>query len=108
MKNKIEITQEKSQELADCINNIKIPLLYMDIEYAKAAAEQMIEQASFQDSAAVLNPMYNPEKSDTIRKQAKMLQHLISFIEIGKEVDEHKKSIANHSNQQEKIIKMFV
>lgn len=98
---------EKSEELAECINSIKMMLWIMDIAYAKEAVEAMRNQASFEDSAAVLNPMYNPEKTRLITEQAKMLEHLIQFVEIGKQVDEMKKSVNQYSENQRKIMQMF-
>lgn len=102
------ITTEKSQELADHINGIKLILFFVDVEYAKAVVKAMRKQASFQDSAAVLNPTYMPEKSDLIRKQAEMLEHLVQFIELGKEVDQMKASIARTDETRSKILKMFM
>lgn len=99
---------EKSQELADTINSIKIPLILIDCDYAREAAKQMKEQAGWQDSAAVLNPMYNPLKQDIIRKQADALNSLVDFVEALKEVEEMKKTMAVHDCNQQQIMKMFL
>ena len=104
----IEITVEKSQELADSIIGLKFSLFTVDVDYAKAVIHSMRKQASFQDSAAVLNPLYMPEKSDLIRMQANMLEHLIQFIELGKEVDQMKGSIAQAEANRNNILKMFM
>ena len=101
-------TETKSIELAEQINSIKLLLYGVDIDYAKECVTEMKSQASWEDSAAVLNPMYNPEKSNLIRKQADMLNHLVQFLEAGKEVDEMKKSVNKYAQHQQNIMKMFM
>lgn len=102
------MNQEKSQELADLINDIKMPLFFMDLEYAKEAMEQMMKQANWQDSAAVLNPSYNPDKSNLLRLQGSALNHLIKYVETLKEVDKMKEKISTHDVAIDKIKQMFV
>ena len=104
----MEVTKEKSEELALGSELIKNSLPMIDVEYAKAVVKKIEEQASFQDSAAVLNPRYNPEKTKIIRLQAVMLTKLIEFIETGVEINNMKKSAASYENHLDEIQKMFI
>lgn len=83
----MELSKEKSEELASHIEGIKLNLLFVDVDYAKEVSKSMRQQASWQDSAAVLNPMYNPDKQNILLlyKQAEMLDCIVKFIELGKE-----------------------
>lgn len=108
MNTEIEVTAEKSIELADRINSIKMILFLIDVEYAKQVSKQMMDQGNWQDSAAVLNPSYDPLRSDIIRKQARMLNHLTQFIELGKEVDEMKAQEIRNKQNMDKISRMFM
>jgi hypothetical protein len=106
MSNKLE-DLDKSLELAERINEIKIPLLLVDLDYAKEVAARMQNHGNFMDSAAALNPMYNPTKSDVYRLQGKSLCLLVEFIETLKEVDKLKAEALRHEMNQEKIMNLF-
>jgi hypothetical protein len=103
----IEHSEVKSQELADVINIIK-PMLHMvDIDYAKSVVKTMLDQASFQDSAAVLSPRYLPERPQLIRQQANALKSFVTFIESLKACDEIRTKISVAEMNQNKIDKMM-
>lgn len=107
MSNKLE-DLGKSYELAYQIEMIKSFLITMDLEHAKKAAESFIDQGNWQDSAAVLNPSYNPEKSDLLRLSGKALMKLVEYVELSKEIDEMKQKIAANGAVRESINKMFM
>lgn len=104
----MELSKEKSEELASHIEGIKLNLMFVDVEYAKEVSKSMRQQASWQDSAAVLNPMYNPDKQDILYKQADMLDCIIKFIELGKETDAMKKRADQLDAMQQNVMKMFM
>ena len=60
----------QSVELADQLIQIAKIIQVMDHDYLKESVEAFKKQASFQDSAAVLNPRYYEKKPDLIHKQA--------------------------------------
>jgi hypothetical protein len=103
-----ELTKEKSQQLADTIESIKLLLFCIDVDYAKSVVKAMHNQAEREDSLAVLNPRYNPAKSNMIHMQANMLNDIVNFIETGKQVDEAKKGIQETESHFDKIAKLFL
>jgi hypothetical protein len=103
----IELTKERSQQLADTLEAIKIMLWGIDIEYAKAVSAAMRQDASRQDSLAVLNPRYNPDKSKLICLQSSMLDNIIEYVEKGKQVDALKTEINLSEAAFDKIAAMF-
>lgn len=107
MSNKLGDLQ-KSYELADVINKMK-PLLHkMDLEYAKHALEAMRDAAHFNDTAAVLNPSYDPDKTRWLSVQCDALGKLIEYVELLKECDVLKAKVAQNGAQRSEIMKMFL
>ena len=107
MSNKLE-DLGKSMELAGQIEMIKLGALLVDTDYLETAILSIRKQASFEDSAAVLNPRWNPHTSGLLTVQANTLQHLLQFIEGLKRCDELKQEKAKHTDAQDEISKMFI
>lgn len=107
MSNKLE-DLGKSMELAMHIEGIKTHAFMMDLDYLKVAEEAFRRRASFQDSAAVLNPQYHPDKSNLLRLQAQALHHLHQFIETLKLCEEKKQQTNRHADQIAEIQKLFI
>src|SRR5690606_16568630 len=63
----MEQSIERSEEQADIIKSIAIPIMLLDVEYCKQAAKDMRDQASRQESMAILNPSYPQAKNDILR-----------------------------------------
>jgi hypothetical protein len=97
----------KSLELANQINVIKSVLFGVDEEYLKHCIETFRNQASFQDSAAVLNSRYDPTKSTLLNVQAATLETLLSFWNGLKKCEELKGKIAQNDKNRETIESMF-
>ena len=93
-----ETKHEKAKQLAVAINLLKPIFFLIDLDFAKLAAKEMIDNANRLDSMAVLNPRYNPEKTRNQTLQAKTLMHLVSFIEGLIESDETKQKIKATEN----------
>lgn len=106
MSNKLE-DYGKSLELAAQIQAMKPIIMEMDLQHLEHAIKTFDDQASFQDSAAVLNLRYNPEKSDLLRTQVATMRSLLAFINGLKLCDELKKKIAEHDANREQIEKLF-
>lgn len=104
--NKLE-DYDKALELAGQIEMIKSVAITIDWEYLKEVAARFIIQASFEDSAAVLNLNYSPTKSTLLMQQADGLNHLASFVESLKKCQELKDKIASENSQRSEIMKMF-
>lgn len=108
----MEKTVEKSQEQADIINAIAIPIVMLDVEYCREAASDMCTQASRQESMMVLNPGYPQLKNDILRKQGKALGLLCDYVSMLKEVEKLKVELAdqqaNEGKTREEIGRMFL
>lgn len=104
----IEITEEKSQQLAIFIRQIAFNIRCIDLPYLEACAKDMREQANRQESMAVLNPRHPQEANDLLRTQAKALQTLADYIHCLKEVDKQKATLANVKKAHSEIDKLFM
>lgn len=104
----MEPTTEKSQEQANIISSIAIQIYFLDVEYLREAAKRFRDQASRQESMAVLNPRYTQTSNDIIRVQAKALMHLCDYVDSLKEVEKLKKDLQLEESNQELISKMFM
>jgi hypothetical protein len=107
MTNKLE-DYGKSLQLADVINRMKPLLMEIDLEHAMETAKQMSRHGDWQDSAAVLNPSYDPDKSDLLRVQGKALSTLVEYAKLLKRCDELKETVAANSAARSEIDKMFL
>ena len=103
----IEITEEKSTELAIQIDMVKTILLDIDVPYLEAVAHNWKNRASMYDSAAVLISGYNVAESDLNKAQHRQLQALLDYIEACQEVETKKKAAQEHRGHQERIDKLF-
>lgn len=106
MDNKLE-DLGKSMELAAQINMIKGVLFQMDEEHLKQAINTFRNQASFQDSAAVLNPRHDSIKNELLRVQANTMQSLMDFWNGLKKCEELKDVIAQNEANRKQIESMF-
>jgi hypothetical protein len=93
--------------LAEQVNNIKFILFQIDREYLDEVIKKWDDQASFEDSAAVLNPLYRPEKTDVLREQGKSLRLLRDFHESLIKCQEAKDKDAAAKISQDKLKSLF-
>lgn len=93
--------------LALQIEEIKKTVVNINLDFLAESAKDMVDQASWQESAAVINRRYNPEKPDTLRVMGETLRHLHNFITGLKKCDEMKAKVAKYEAQQEEIEKLF-
>ena len=70
----MEKSVEKAEQQAEIIKMIALPVLMLDVEYCREAANDMCNQANRQESMAVLNPNHPQVKNDILRTQGKELQ----------------------------------
>ena len=98
----------KSLQLALAIENMKPFIQEIDLEFASEMATRLMNQASFEDSAAVLNPAYTPRKSELLRAQGRAMCTLVKFILILKECSEMKVELAQTDAARSEIAKMFI
>jgi len=104
----MEISFEKSKEQADIIKTIAIIAHGLDLEYLKEGAKQLRQQGSFQNSISILSYKDHSKKTELLLLQAKALNSLCEYIENLKEIDRHKKSMANWDAQQDEINNLFM
>ena len=97
----------RSLDLAAHINAMKPIIMDIDLEWLEIMITRFQEQASFEESAAVLNPNYNPEKPPTLKVMAITMSHLLNFIEGLKECDRLKLNVAAYEKQRDEISKLF-
>lgn len=103
-----KISLEKSQELANHIIMIAGIIQTIDLDYLKLAAKELLKQAQWQESAAVLNPSYPQVKNELLYAQAQALSILSKYIEKLKEIDNLKGRTEVESDQIQKIHNLFM
>lgn len=99
------IEQTKSQIMVFVGNPDMEPL---DEKELFEAARKLNEQASWQESAAILNPSYPLSKNDVIREQAKALNHLGNFVTSLKKCQELKGKVKMEMDTKDAIGKLFI
>lgn len=104
----MEKSVEKSEQQAEIIKMIALPILMLDVEYCREAANDMCYQAKRQESMAVLNPNHPLLKNDILRKQGDALLLLCEYVSTLKEVEELKGRLANESKIRDEIARMFI
>lgn len=104
----IQLTKEKSEEVASMIEAIKGLLHFLDTDYCIAAVVAFRRQASMQDSMSILKPGYDFNQTRLLQQKADALEHLAKFIQALKECDELKLKIQENGAAFEKINKMFM
>lgn len=102
------MTQEQSVRLAQALEMIKFAIHNIDYDYLKLAAQKLGEQATFENTAAILNPRFNPHKNDSVRLSAKALFTLVQYIDALKEIDKAKAAANDHEEAVDKISAMFL
>lgn len=103
----MDITVQKSEEQAAIIRLISVYILLIDIDYCRHTGKTMLDQASRQESMAVLNPNHPQVKNDILRAQAKALLHLCDYVSALKEVDRLKARLDVENKTRDEISKMF-
>jgi hypothetical protein len=104
----MELNREKSEELAALIELMKPYIQLIDIDYANAVYKAMKDQASWQQSASILNPSYDNVKNDLLYTQAQCLKAMITFISLAKECDQLKGMIQQNEQNQRKVAALFI
>jgi hypothetical protein len=104
----MEKSIEKSEQQAEIIKTIAIQIYFLDVEYCLEAANDMCNQASRQESMAVLNPSHPQVKNDILRTQGKALLLLCEYVNVLKEVEKLKLQLAKENKTHDKIAGMFL
>ena len=104
----MEKSVEKSEQQAEIIKMIALPVLMLDVEYCREAANDMCNQANKQESMAVLNPNHPQVKNDLLRIQGKALLLLCEYVSTLKEVEKLKSQLANETKARDEIARMFI
>jgi len=104
----MEYSLEKSEEQAEVIKMIALPVLMLDVEYCKEAAKGFLDQAHRQESMAVLNPNHSQIKNDILRKQGNALNFLCQYVESLKEIEKLKQGLQQEEINKAQIARMFL
>jgi hypothetical protein len=104
----MELSREKSEELAALIELMKPYIQLIDIDYANAVYKAMKDQASWQQSASVLNPSFDSVRNDLLYTQAQCLKAMITFISLAKECDQLKSQIQHNQEARNKVAALFI
>jgi len=102
------LSKQKSEEQAEIIKMLAMPVSMLDIEYLKELAETMRSTASWQESAAVINPTYNQKRNDLLRRQADALEALVKYSDALARCRDLLKGIQEDSYLKMKLELMFV
>lgn len=98
----------KSYKLAAQLRDM-IPIIQeIDLEYTRTVANALVSKGNFNDSAAVLNPSYDPDASDLFRIQGNALLKFVEYIDLLKNIDELKLKVSANSRHRSDISKMFL
>lgn len=100
-------TDLKELQLALQVRQLKQIIANMDLEYVKKSADGMMGQASWQDSAAVLNPSHPLEANDLLRTEGKALLKFIEFADLLKQCEKSYKEVKEIRENMDDINKMF-
>lgn len=98
----------KTLVLAEQIKAIAVIAQGMDLDHIKKASKAMTDQGNWQDSAAVLNPMNPLEKNDLLRLQGKALMKLAEYVELLKEIDKGKVTVARAERSMRDMMDQFL
>lgn len=99
---------QKSEEQAEIIKMIALPLSMLDVDYCRAAANDMCKQASTQESMALLNPSHPQIKNDILATQGKALLLLCDYVSTLQTIQKLKAELANETKVRDEISRMFV
>ncbi len=105
---KIELTVEKSEELAQKVELIKMISMGIDLDYSEEMVKSFFDQATRQESMAVLMPSHDSRKNDLLREQAKALDHFNKFIRGLRKSQNIKDQITKNQATADKISRMFI
>jgi hypothetical protein len=104
----MEITREKSEQQAAFIMQIGFIASALDLDYLRECGRQIMQQASYQESMAVLNPLHPQSKNNLLRSQGKALFNLCDYVESLKEVDRMKEAVSVDEQHADTIAKLFM
>ena len=104
----MEKSVENSEQQAEIIKMIALPLLMLDVEYCREAGNDMCNQANRQEGMAVLNPNHPQVKNNILRTQGKALLLLCEYVSTLKEVEKLKSQMSNEQKKRDEIGKMFI
>lgn len=103
------LSVEEAEKQAAIIMQIAYVMTNMgfNLEYCRIAAKDFKNQASRQESLAVLNPSHPQIKNDILRIQGEALDKLCDYHETILEVTRLKTKLQEQENQKQRIDKLF-
>lgn len=104
----MKATLENSETQAELIKAIALYIFPLDVDYCREAAKDMLNQASRQESIAVLNPNHPQSKNDLLRLQGKALRTLCDYVDTLKEIEKVKEQIKKDEQNQQTISRLFL
>lgn len=104
----MELTQEKSEQQAEIIRMIAVPVALLDVEYCREIAKGMFDQVRMQLSLAPLNPRHPLIKNNLLGAKAAALNLLCDYVTKLKEVNELQKQLENQERWHGEIDQLFM
>jgi hypothetical protein len=99
-----ELSDERSQEVADILKMSMGILQMLDVDYCREAVKAFRKQASFQDAASVINGNYNPKRTTLLYKQADALEALCNYLDRSRQCSELKAEIQQEQKDRDEMI----
>lgn len=103
-----EKNEENSQEQAEILKMISMPILMLDVDYCREMAKDLRQQVNTQQTLAVLNPTYSETKNKLILLQAKALDDICNYVDSLREIDKTKLQIVVEEKQRDQINQLFL
>lgn len=88
-----ELSQGYSEQQAEIIKTLGLLIIQLDDEYLETVAKATRDQASRQESLAVLHPHYPQSKNDLLRLKADALDYLSRYVKALKAIDEQRRKV---------------
>lgn len=111
-----EKNEQNSQEQAEILKMISVPILMLDVEYCREMAKDLKQQVNMQQISAALNPnlyltilpTYSEAKNKLILLQAKALDSICDYVDSLREIDKTKLQIVVEEKQKDQINQLFL
>lgn len=104
----MEKSFEKSEAQADIIRSIQMEVMVLDVEYCREISKDMMEQASRQETMAILNPSHPQAKNDILRMKATALSTLCDYVDTLRRISEMERELKSAEGAQAEIKKLFM
>lgn len=100
----MELSKQRSEELALNIELLKLHIYTIDADYMSLVSKKLYEHAGNIDSTAALNKHYDPATTQLMRKQASAMSLLVNFIQSLKDIQKDKDNIKDRDVSMDALV----